>query len=64
MGWWLWSARGEDLAATWTLFSAYNIGSVLIQWAVVLAVLLALNRWLARSAGEADPGAGAEPTRS
>jgi hypothetical protein len=30
----------------------------------VLAVLLALNRWLARSAGEADPGAGAEPTRS
>jgi NSS family neurotransmitter:Na+ symporter len=64
MGWWLWSARGEDLAATWTLFSAYNIGSVLIQWAVVLAVLVALNRWLARSAGEADPGAGAGPTRS
>ncbi len=57
MGWWLWSARGEDFAATWTLFSPYNIGSVLIQWAVVLAVLLAANRWLARSAGEADPGA-------
>ncbi len=47
--WWLWSARGEGFAATWTLFSAYNIGSVLIQFGVALALLLALNRWLARS---------------
>ena len=47
MGWWLWSARGSDFASTWTLFSSYNVGSVLIQWGVVLAVLLAANRWLA-----------------
>ena len=47
MGWWLWSARGSDFASTWTLFSAYNVGSVLIQWGVVLAILLAANRWLA-----------------
>ena len=47
-GWWLWSARGADLRSTWTLFSSYNIGSVLIQWAVVIAVLLLLNRHLAR----------------
>jgi NSS family neurotransmitter:Na+ symporter len=54
--WWLGSARVMDDAgnidwgATLTLFSPYNIGSVLIQSAVVLVVLFALNRWLARSA--------------
>ena len=57
MAWWLWSARGDDFTATWTLFSAYNVGSVLIQWAVVLAVLIAANRWLARSAGDGDDAA-------
>jgi len=49
LGWWLWDARGQGGAATWTLFSPYNVGTVLIQWAVVLAVLLLANRWLARS---------------
>jgi NSS family neurotransmitter:Na+ symporter len=47
--WWLWGAQGDDFRETWTLFSPYNIGSVLIQFAVVLAVLVALNRWLAAS---------------
>ncbi len=47
-GWWLWSARGTDFRATWTLFSSYNVGSVVIQWVVVLALLLLLNRFLAR----------------
>ena len=50
--WWLWSARGEDFRATWTLFSAYNVGSVLIQFAVVLVVLLLANKWLARRVQE------------
>jgi hypothetical protein len=48
MVWWLWNARGEDPAATWTLFSAYNVGTVLIQWAVALAVLISLNGWMVR----------------
>jgi len=56
--WWLWGARGDDFAATWTLFSPYNVGSVLIQFGAVLAVLIALNRWLARAV-EAGEGAGA-----
>jgi NSS family neurotransmitter:Na+ symporter len=47
MGWWLWGAQGEDIRATWTLFSSYNVGSVLIQWGVVLVILLALNRRMA-----------------
>jgi NSS family neurotransmitter:Na+ symporter len=46
MVWWLWQARGDDPAATWTLFSAYNVGTVLIQWAVALGVFLLLNRWM------------------
>lgn len=56
MVWWLWSAqvRGPDGATDWgatlTLLSPFNIGSVLIQFGVVLAVLLAANRWLAKLA--------------
>lgn len=48
IAWWLWAARGGDFADTWSLFRAYNVGSVLIQWAVVMAVLFAGNKWLAR----------------
>lgn len=47
-GWWLWSARGSDFRSTWTLFSSYNIGSVVLQFAAVIAVLLLINRRLAR----------------
>lgn len=50
--WWLWVARGDDPRATWTLFSAFNVGSVLIQFAIVLTVLFAANRWLAMTAQE------------
>jgi NSS family neurotransmitter:Na+ symporter len=53
-GWWLWGARGADFAATWTLFSPYNVGSVVIQFGVALLVLLALNRWLASTVDTGD----------
>ena len=53
-GWFLWSARGQDFTTTWTLFSSYNVGSVLIQFAVVVAILLALNRRLAASVLSSD----------
>lgn len=46
MGWWLWQARGEGWAANLNPFSAFNIGTVLIQWGAVLAVLVLLNRFL------------------
>ena len=46
--WWLWQAvQGGDLMATLTPFSSFNVGTVLIQWAVVLVALLLLNRFLA-----------------
>jgi NSS family neurotransmitter:Na+ symporter len=46
-GWWLWSAQQDDFKETWTLFSSYNVGSVLIQFAIVIVVLLALNKRIA-----------------
>ncbi len=45
--WWLYQARGDSLEETWTLFSPYNVGTVLIQFAVVIVILIASNRWLA-----------------
>lgn len=67
IGWWLWAAqvKGPDGATDWkatlTLFSSYNIGSVLIQWAAVLVVLFLANRWLAGgngSGGAEEPAPG------
>jgi SNF family Na+-dependent transporter len=57
MGWWLWQAVDPaDLGATFTLFSPFNVGTVLIQWGVALAVFILLNPWLARRmAGAAAP---------
>jgi len=46
-GWFLWSARGTDFRSTWTLFSPYNVGSVVIQFAIVAGVFLVLNKRLA-----------------
>ena len=45
--WWLWGARTDDFRETWTLFSPYNVGSVLIQFAIVLVVVVLANNWLA-----------------
>ncbi len=58
MGWWLWQAVDrEDLAGSLTPFSTFNVGTVLIQWALAIAAFLALNRWLARHAGASrEPG--------
>ncbi len=54
MVWWLYQARSDDFAATWTLFSPYNVGTVVIQFALVLAILLAINGWLARKVGRTE----------
>lgn len=52
--WWLWQAtQAEDFVATFTPFSSFNVGTVIVQWGIVLAALFALNRFLAaRLAGE------------
>ena len=57
LAWWLWEAsRGKSMTETWTLFSSYNAGTVLIQFAVVFCVLLLANRWLAARAQGAEGG--------
>ncbi|MDH3734837.1 MAG: sodium-dependent transporter [Gemmatimonadota bacterium] len=50
--WWLWQAVDlEDLGGTLTPFSQFNVGTVLIQWAIALAAFIGLNRWLAARSG-------------
>ncbi len=49
--WWLWQAVDLDnLGATFTLISEFNVGTVLIQWVIALAAFIGLNRWLAANA--------------
>src|SRR5690606_27532981 len=38
MGWWLYQAIDfGDLGATFTPFSAFNVGTLLVQWGIALA---------------------------
>lgn len=49
MGWWLYQAVDlDDLRATFTPFSPFNVGTLLAQWGVAIAAFLLLNGWLAR----------------
>jgi len=54
--WWLQQAIDfGDLRASFTLFAEFNVGTVLIQWVMALAVFIGLNRWLAAHAsGQGD----------
>jgi SNF family Na+-dependent transporter len=48
MGWWLYQAvTFDDLAGTFTPFSAFNVGTVLVQWGVAILAFVFLNTWLA-----------------
>jgi len=47
MGWWLYQAIDfNDLRATFTPFSSFNVGTLLLQWGIALVALLLLNGWL------------------
>jgi len=49
MAWWMYQAVDPaDLAASFTPFSPFNVGTLLVQWGVVIAAFLALNGWLVR----------------
>lgn len=45
--WWLWQARGWDPAGWLDPLGVENVGTILLQWGVVLAGLLLANRWIA-----------------
>ena len=45
--WWLWQAVNlEDLRATFTPLSQFNVGTVLVQWGIAITAFVGLNRWL------------------
>jgi len=56
MVWWLRQAAVADPQSWWNPLQAESAGTVLAQWFLALAALLAANRWLARrmSGGEAE----------
>ena len=54
--WWFWQVRGEGWVANLNPLETFSIGSTLLQWGVVLAVLLAANRFLVRKTLEDHPG--------
>jgi len=46
--WWLVQARGWDPAGWLNPFGIENVGTILLQWGVVLVALVALNGWMVR----------------
>ena len=49
MGWWMYQATDfSDLAASFTPFSPFNVGTLVVQWALAIGIFLGINRWLAR----------------
>jgi NSS family neurotransmitter:Na+ symporter len=45
IGWWLYQVHGPGWLAP---FGVENVGTILLQWGVVLVALIAANRWIAR----------------
>ena len=50
--WWLRDAYRADPAGWLEPFATYNVGSVLLQWALALGALWALNAFLYRRSGD------------
>ncbi len=48
MVWWLYQARGWDPETWLDPLQPFSVGTVLVQWAVVLAILCLANGWLVR----------------
>ncbi len=46
--WWFLQVRGEGWRTAFDPWETYSIGTVLVQWAIVLAVFIAGNKWLAQ----------------
>jgi NSS family neurotransmitter:Na+ symporter len=53
--WWLYQASGWDPQGWLNPFGVETVGTILLQWGVVLAGLLLANRWLARRTHSAPP---------
>ena len=52
MIWWFYKAATEfDPEGWWNPFHSYSVGTTLVQWGLLIAVLLLLNRWWAKRVG-------------
>jgi SNF family Na+-dependent transporter len=62
MAWWIYQAIDfDDLAATFTPFSSFNVGTLLVQWGIALSAFLLLNGWLVRRMRAGSPAGGTGP---
>jgi NSS family neurotransmitter:Na+ symporter len=46
-GWWVWQAVGWNPRDWWNPFKVTSPGTMVVQWAVLLGLVLLANRWLA-----------------
>jgi NSS family neurotransmitter:Na+ symporter len=60
--WWLAQAAQGEWREVFAPWSTFNVGTVLVQWGIALAVLLAANRWLAARSLARGAGEAPEPT--
>ena len=58
--WWFIQVRGEGWREALNPLAPYSIGTVLLQWAVVIGAFLLLNRWLAGRASREPAVSGAD----
>ncbi|HEX9692154.1 MAG TPA: sodium-dependent transporter [Gemmatimonadales bacterium] len=54
--WWLWQARGWNPTGWLNPLGEDSVGTILLQWGLVLVGLIAANRWLARHSHGGSPG--------
>jgi NSS family neurotransmitter:Na+ symporter len=55
LGWWLYQARGWDPKGWLNPFGVENVGTIVLQWGVVLVGLWLANRWLASRTNPTPP---------
>ncbi len=60
MAWWFFQAWGEGWRSAFSPLRTFSIGTVLLQWALVLVVLWLVNPWLARRSGAPETGGGVD----
>ena len=46
LGWWFWQTIAGDPEGWWAPFKTYSLGTVLLQWAIAVVVLIAAGNWL------------------
>ena len=56
LAWWFFQAWGEGWRSAFDPLSAFSVGAVLLQWAIVLVVLWLINPWLASRSGALEEG--------